>query len=450
MPPGPRRAIAAIAALGVLGGLVMVAPPEPAADSVEVATESRGGVSAPPVDDTVTSTSSTSGEVAPASSTSSTRPSAVPTTTSATRRPPTTTTKPAPTTTTSGPLSRWPGPMGTKPKDPERVWEGRTTTGQLWTVSGFDPAPAGAETYGAYTVGVDGRNLRRLSTSFSELSWSPDGEWIASLGGPSITSPKTGQIIRLEALDPNRVPGRPHQEHGTPSWSPDSQQLAVAVNEDLTEPHHEHLVIVRIDGTTPRRLIPIPTSDAYNEAWLSDGRLVVLDSGGVWVVDSDGSDLRRVFSAPLGRGRLIPSPDGSTVVVTQWGRSDEPTQALLVDLAAGSSRPVCAENGVAPNRDPRWSPDGKRLLCPLLRDGREATAVWSVDTGALVVVDPSLGRPVWSPRGDLIAGFDSGTGDLVVEAPDGRGRRVLLSTSRPMTSLVWSPDGNQIAFALLP
>jgi Tol biopolymer transport system component len=97
------------------------------------------------------------------------------------------------------------------------------------------------------------------------------------------------------------------------------------------------------------------------------------------------------------------------------------------------------------------SPDGRRLLCPLLRDDGEATGIWSADTNALVMLDPSLSRPVWSPRGDAIAGVGSISGperDLVVEAPDGTGRRTLLSTAASLYSLVWSADGKQIAFAL--
>jgi Tol biopolymer transport system component len=229
--------------------------------------------------------------------------------------------------------------------------------------------------------------------------------------------------------------------------------LALIVKEDFTEPHGENVVIVRIDASTPRLVIPIPGGDAYNEAWLTDGRLVVVDPHGLWVVDAEGTNLHRVFSSPLGRGRLIPAPDGKTVVVTQWHPSGEPDRALIVDLEAGTSRPVCGDEGIVRNRDPQWSPDGTRLPCPVLRNGREAAAVWSTETGTMVVIDPSLSRPIWSPRGDLIAGVDSLSGpdrDLVVMAPDGTGRRTIISASSPFEALVWSPTQTQIAFALRP
>jgi hypothetical protein len=77
------------------------------------------------------------------------------------------------------------------------------------------------------------------------------------------------------------------------------------------------IAVVPIDGSTAPATIHLP-GDQFDEAWLTDGRIVILDATGLWVAQPDGSGLRQAYRGNLTRGRLVASPDGHHVAVTQW------------------------------------------------------------------------------------------------------------------------------------
>lgn len=212
----------------------------------------------------------------------------------------------------------------------------------------------------------------------------------------------------------------------------------------------------------------------------------------VYVVDSDGENVRRLTS---GEGAVYSpslSPDG-TRLLYQVMHPDGSTAIYERDLRTGRRRTVSAEPGL--NITPTYSPDGSRIafartvddhteifetgrgrltrtvggdaLNPTYSpDGRrfafEATPlgqqqiyVQDVAGGQPFLVSRYVPRergsasgPDWSPRGDRIA--YSGWLDNVFQVfsvnPDGSERRVL--TSRGMNEdPSWAPDGRHIVFS---
>jgi eukaryotic-like serine/threonine-protein kinase len=132
---------------------------------------------------------------------------------------------------------------------------------------------------------------------------------------------------------------------------------------------------------------------------------------GKLVAYSAGSSLRmRVFIRPVGGGRVIPLSDDTTSVETQ----------------------------------PRWSPDGSRLLF-LTHGGVSVASALGGSTRPVVPPSPtaSVAAATWAPDGTAIA-FVRGDSLMVVGAGGGQ-PRVLSSGLFEVHSCAWSPRGKWIA-----
>ncbi len=108
------------------------------------------------------------------------------------------------------------------------------------------------------------------------------------------------------------------------------------------------------------------------------------------------------------------------------------------------------------------SPDGRYIAYTIVtreQPGRPSGQLWVMDVGSGKSVrlggDKPAGGPVWSPNGKWIAfnGADGEKGGLMIAHPDGSSATFMATTSGsnspvPDTgkSVVWSPDGKQIAF----
>ena len=110
------------------------------------------------------------------------------------------------------------------------------------------------------------------------------------------------------------------------------------------------------------------------------------------------------------------------------------------------------------NREPSWSPDGKRIAFTSLRDGDPGIYVMDVDGRHPTRLTQSSNidwLSAWSPDGAWIA-FLSGPSlegrraasvhnDVYIVQPDGGGLRRLTNDGLVGT-MAWSPDGRSIAF----
>jgi dipeptidyl aminopeptidase/acylaminoacyl peptidase len=74
-------------------------------------------------------------------------------------------------------------------------------------------AYADGETYDLWTIGLDGRNLQRVTTLGEDLpiaSWSPDGQHVAFLGGGSASIAQSGlAVLNLDGTQLRRLTGVP-------------------------------------------------------------------------------------------------------------------------------------------------------------------------------------------------------------------------------------------------
>jgi Tol biopolymer transport system component len=299
---------------------------------------------------------------------------------------------------------------------------------------------------------------------------------------------------------------------GAPTWSSDGQRIAfvtIAVRQGLQSP--VELNVMDADGSAQRNLTREWSLELDPGSWLYAGlpvwspdwrQLALVRARGVYrthrgsverysdiyVMNADGSGLRRLTRSPQHDGDPAWSPDGRRLafVRVQGGRSD----IYVVDADGRGLRslahaimfrpsPGAPSSGFAAN--PTWSPDGERIAFMSNRDGTDDIFVVNADGSGLRNLTRSQGdrtrmwhgrqherifwsspHQQWSPDGRKIV-FRSERDrpseleraacrprcrrdEIYVINADGSGRRRLTHNWRSDGAPMWSPDGRKIVF----
>ncbi len=300
---------------------------------------------------------------------------------------------------------------------------------------------------------------------------SPNG-WIALDEGGDVYLVRPGGEARRVS-----VPGSSTADEACPAWSRDGAKVVfgryrVSGGDLVRDPV---LVVVPVD----RDGVPgSPTTIALDgfgklegfdphpcATWADDGRWVALiGAGEVWVVDTQGTEVRRVPGLRPRDLEWRPGTDELTIA-GDWGRTRAaPTLSTAVSTYSVSSGEL-RQLGAVRAAQISWSPDGTQLvyvggesdsheLRLVGADGRNdrfLTPAGAVNHGT---------GPEWSPLGDRIAyqRLVTGRGEahvvVLVDVDTGRetvidpplvggsgGRRWYPSTSW------WSPDGTALVYS---
>jgi dipeptidyl aminopeptidase/acylaminoacyl peptidase len=226
---------------------------------------------------------------------------------------------------------------------------------------------------------------------------------------------------------------------------------------------------INADGSNLQRI-----TDGVDPIWSPDGKQIAFtrwrDPRGVWVVDANGSNERRVFDWDEARWPSW-SPDGSQILFSRQhgGRTEDRERCFFgfcfdvpakphwrlgqVDLAQGGDGAFREPPSPLISLAPDWSPRGEQV-------------VFSGEHGLLIqTVDGEISYPVtndsrdigavWSPDGQRLAFTRRQHDHWEVYVVDADGRNLSRLTDTPerpdrqpgnSAAPAWSPDGKFLAF----
>jgi Tol biopolymer transport system component len=359
------------------------------------------------------------------------------------------------------------------------------------------PALGGAPIRLIGTPGTDGPR-------HSAPEWSPDGTQLAvttyAIAGPRIQH--FVEIISIVTRESTRIglPGTEGSRHDL-SWSPDGQYLAYV---EAVEQRSEiaHLRVLRLaDGASS--IIINTGANVRHPQWSPDGlylfyvcncvgptdlwRQRIADGAPIgtpervttgleirdFAFSRDGSRLTyskgrwisNFWRVPILEDRpatwadaeqitfdqayvefLVASPDGQRVAYS----SDRAGNQDLYVMPIGDDA-VRLTVDPAPDWGPDWSPDGSRLAFYSYRTGDRELWVMPATGGPAMQLTSSRGVdyiPRWSPDGREIAFTSERTGnaDIWVISADGKESRQITQHPTNDGASAWSPDGRWLVF----
>ncbi|MGZ5384413.1 MAG: TolB family protein [Acidimicrobiia bacterium] len=201
------------------------------------------------------------------------------------------------------------------------------------------------------------------------------------------------------------------------------------------------------------RAQPIGINDALTVLSLTPGLHQVTLAGVAQNCRVEGDNPRpvTVTQGPIARAEfaIVCSPPGGRIafVSTRDGNAE-----IYVINGDGSGLRRLT-NDPAGDGGPDWSPDGSRIAFVSNQSGESALYVMNADGSGVVRLTSNSGftgfisQPKWSPDGTRIAftGFGQKPDVYIVNA-DGSGLRTLTSEGLENSRPDWSPDGSRLAF----
>jgi len=255
-----------------------------------------------------------------------------------------------------------------------------------WSPTGAEIAFTGNPPGGVpalWVMAADGSNKIQVSDTVYSVKplavWSPDGQ--------RLTYSATGRLFVVDRDGANRTDLTPPAgSASTPSWSPDGQWIAYQ-GQDSTgtigifraRPDGSEATLVFEMGWDQEKVVRYSPTDA---------RLAFAHFGDIWVVNDDGSSVRRLINTP-GSGDSFPtwSPDGKRIAYRADGGSY--FVISILDADTGIVEGTWGQPNVDDAAYPAWSPDGSQLAFKvsgsILIADTAVPMAWTYSTSGLFV-----------------------------------------------------------------
>ena len=223
------------------------------------------------------------------------------------------------------------------------------------------------------------------------------------------------------------------------------------------------IYIMNADGSQVTRLTNDPAFDD-SPALSPDGARIAFLTGRhdpaprlpdlkyeLYLVNSDGSALRRLTTTEAAEGHPAWSPDGTRIVFDADYDGDGYAEIYAMDVE--NLEVTRLTSSTANDQFADWSPDGRQIAFASDRNGNWDIFVMQSDGSDQHALTDSLDWelfPAWSPDGTRIA-FNglaprSRNTDIFVMRADGSDVRQLTDAPGFDENPTWSPDGSAIAF----
>lgn len=304
------------------------------------------------------------------------------------------------------------------------------------------------------------------ATTGSNLSWTPDGNWLAVGGELPPGEPWGIWLISADGQQHRRLTRKPTRSWGDyrPTFSPDGRWMAF-VRLTTAEVSSVYLLELSADMQPigePVKTISEPGLSVKALAWSPAGDGLFFSTGGA---GGGRTQLQHISMSPdtgkpVGQAQILPfgeqamavtvAPDGRVVYSTHF--SDTALRRLTLTESEGSLDEAAVSDSTMNEVTPDYSPDGTRLAFASTRSGVMGIWVSDADGGNPQQVTsgggPTCANPAWSPNSQTLL-FDSraaGSADLYrLTLATGEIARL---TSDPTEELEprWSRDGQWIYF----
>lgn len=249
-----------------------------------------------------------------------------------------------------------------------------------------------------YTIDANGAGAIEIqlpATLNSDPEWSPDRKWIISSTQYQVKSPKDSEIYLMRSDGSQRILVA-HHAGGSfhPTWSPDSKQIAYSARDNQ---NGVYILDVSCFQQGNKNCKPLPiflaSGDYSTPDWSPDRKEITYEKdGNIHVIDANGKG--------------------------------QPT-GITTDMK------YC--------RDPKWSPDGKKIAFSCYLPDHFDIFVASKDGSALINLTNGIGsstRPQWSDDGSTIA---------FISTRDGLGQIIgMEDTIRSSSVFLMNNDGSNV------
>lgn len=229
----------------------------------------------------------------------------------------------------------------------------------------------------------------------------------------------------------------------------------------VKEGNENYIYLMDASGKSTKKLTSCLEGECY-PSWSPDGKKIVFqrqeDGAAIYVMNSDGTNIKRLSGAAARDVRPSWSPDGKKIIYTHVVKPSDtsvPDTEINVMNADGTNvKTILPSNGTF-NIEPRWSPNGKKIvfmrgvvgvgqhIYTMNADGSDIKQITTIGAN---------GDPAWSPDGSRIS-FGSnreGGGKLNIFTMNADGSDVKQVTHflppYEAGDTSWSPDGKKIVF----
>ena len=247
-----------------------------------------------------------------------------------------------------------------------------------------------------YMMDINGGNQRNLTNHTDQdfmPSWSPDGKRIAfssNRDGHVIDGITTLEIYVMDANgdNPQNLTNNPSNDY-SPSWSPDGKRVAFVSDRDKR--FIAEIYVMGADGGNPQRLTNNPHDD-YSPSWSPDSKRIIFVShrdghfigevGGItleiYAMDADGENLQKLTENRKNDRDPSWSPNGKRIAFASDRKGDAVNPEIYAMDADGGNLQRLTENRHE-DASPSWSPDGKRIAFYSLRGMKADIYVMDAD-----------------------------------------------------------------------
>ena len=217
---------------------------------------------------------------------------------------------------------------------------------------------------------------------------------------------------------------------------------------------HSDICMINSDGSDLRRLTEIPERKDW-PAWSPDKKTIAFGNANkLWLMDTDGNNLRVLKEEFSFDRRLAWSPDGRKIAYGVIFAIN------IIDIHTKQETLLKLPQNMVRIKDVAWSPDGHQLAFAADAD-LPTRDIYVVNTDYVhnqegiglrqLTQHPGEDRkPAWSPDGKQIAFYSTRNESGGIFFMDTDGRNITELTHEGENAPSWSPNGKQMAVHVYP